>query len=154
FRLHRRAAKARSFGGSRSRAVKKNAIFAVAGLALFFFVLSKVGWAHQIKAIGTGLPAILALSLARLWMQTNAWSTALRTEGVDATVPSLMGIRLSSQGAGYISVFGPLLSEPMKIKLLGGNSTVATLVDTGTYWFASGIFGIFGCIAAAVLFVS
>jgi hypothetical protein len=64
-----------------------------------------------------------------------------------------MGIRLSAQGAGYISVFGPVLSEPMKIRLLGNSNSVAvaTLADTGVYWFASSLFGIFGCLAAVFL---
>jgi len=133
--------------------VKKNAILAAGGLALFVFVLAKVGWLPQMKAIWTGLPAILALSSLRLLMQTSSWATALCAEGVEASALSLMGIRLSAQGAGYISVFGPVLSEPMKIRLLGNSDSVAvaTLADTGVYWFASGLFGVFGCLAAALL---
>jgi hypothetical protein len=133
--------------------MKKNTIFVAGGLALFVFVVSKIGGVPQMKAVWTGLPAILALTCLRLLMQTDSWATALRAEGAEASIGSLMGIRLSSQGAGYISVFGPLLSEPMKIKLLGGadTSAVATLADTGTYWLASSVFGILGCISAAVL---
>jgi hypothetical protein len=136
--------------------MKKNTILAAGGLALLAFVLAKIGWAPQMKAIWTGLPAIIALSSLRLFMQTSSWATALRAEGGDGSALSLMGIRLSAQGAGYMSIFGPLLSEPMKIKLLGSTSasTVATLADTGTYWFASSLFGIFGCLAAALLVVS
>ena len=121
--------------------MKKNAILAAGGLALFVFVLAKVGWLPQMKAIWTGLPAILALSSLRLLMQTSSWATALCAEGVEVSALSLMGIRLSAQGAGYISVFGPVLSEPMKIRLLGNSDSVAvaTLADTGVYWFASGL---------------
>jgi len=133
--------------------VKKNAILAAGGLALFVFVLARIGWVPQMKAIWTGLPAILALSCLRLLMQTGSWATALRAEGAEASTWSLMGIRLSAQGAGYISIFGPVLSEPMKIRLLGNSDSVAvaTLADTGVYWFASSLFGVFGCLAAAFL---
>jgi hypothetical protein len=136
--------------------MKKNTILAAGGLALFVFVLTKIGWASQMKAIWTGLPAIIALSSLRLLMQTTSWATALRAEGAECPAVSLMGIRLSAQGAGYISVFGPVLSEPMKIKLLGSTTSnaVATLADTGTYWIASSLFGIFGCVAAALLLAS
>jgi hypothetical protein len=136
--------------------VRKNTILAAGGLALFVFVAAKVGWVPELKAIWKGLPAIIALSCVRLLMQTSSWVTALGALGVEASTLSLMGIRLSAQGAGYISVFGPLLSEPMKIKLLGNadSSAVATLADTGTYWFASSVFGVFGCFAAAALLVS
>ena len=121
--------------------MRRNTIFVAGGLALFVFVLAKGGWLPQMKAIWTGLPAILALSSLRLLMQTSSWATALCAEGVEASALSLMGIRLSAQGAGYISVFGPVLSEPMKIRLLGNNDSVAvaTLADTGVYWFAAGL---------------
>ena len=123
------------------------------GLGLFVFVLAQVGLVPQMRAIWAGLPALIALSSLRLLMQTSSWATALEAEGAEPAALSLMGIRLSAQGAGYISIFGPVLSEPMKIKLLGsGNSVaVATLADTGVYWFASSLFGVFGCLAAALL---
>ena len=133
--------------------MKKNTILAVVGLALFVLVLAKMGGVAQMRAVWTVLPAILALSSLRLLMQTSSWATALQAEGTETSALSLIGIRLSSQGAGYISIFGPMLSEPMKIRLLGSSDsvTVATLADTGIYWFASGLFGVFGCCAAALL---
>jgi hypothetical protein len=64
-----------------------------------------------------------------------------------------MVIRLASQGLGYLSVLGPVASEPMKISLLrkSGSATAATLVDTGVYWFISGIVVIVGCLSAVLL---
>jgi hypothetical protein len=133
--------------------MRRNAILTACGLVLFVFVLARIGSVAQMRAVWTGLPAILVLSSLRLFIQTNAWATALQADGVAPSALSLVGIRLSAQGAGYISIFGPVLSEPMKIKLLGSSNSaaVATLADTGVYWFASSLFGVFGCLAAAVL---
>jgi hypothetical protein len=70
-----------------------------------------------------------------------------------------MFIRLASQGIGYLTILGPAASEPMKISLLrnhpgsshAASATTATLVDTGVYWFSSGLIGIAGCLSAGVL---
>ena len=50
---------------------------------------------------------------------------------------------------GYLTVFGPVLSEPMKIKLLGTSpapTVMATLLDTGVYWFTSLLVAISGIV--------
>jgi hypothetical protein len=63
----------------------------------------------------------------------------------------LIGARVASRGVGYFSVLGPVVSEPMKIKLLRDHSpsvTAATLIDTGAYWYSSGVFAIVGCFCA------
>jgi len=87
-------------------------------------------------------------------LQTRSWSIALRQDGIHSSTRELMLIRLASQGIGYLTVLGPVASEPMKISLLRKHSksaTAATLVDTGVYWFASGLVAIAGCLAACVL---
>jgi hypothetical protein len=134
--------------------MKKNTILALVGLGFFGLVIAKIGWVAvvpQIKAASKVLPVIIGLSILRLVMQTVSWAIALRAEGIAASTEDLIGMRLAAQGMGYITPLGAVISEPMKIRLLGGSATVATLVDTGTYWFASGLFGIIGCIAAALL---
>jgi hypothetical protein len=133
-----------------------NALLAVAGLALFAFAAGRIGWSAVIRTIieaRTGVAIIIGLSLARLFLQTRSWSIALRADGVESPVSALMFIRLASQGIGYLSVLGPVASEPMKISLLGkeGSGTTATLVDTGVYWFTSGLVGIAGCLSAVLL---
>ena len=48
-------------------------------------------------------------------------------------------------------VLGPVVAEPMRIKLLRDHSTsvtAATLIDTGAYWYSSGVFAIIGCFCA------
>jgi len=127
------------------------------GLALFAVVVSKIGWGaalHELRRVWIAVPLLVGLSVVRLLLQTRSWGLALREEGVRAKFGELIGIRLASQSLGYLSVLGPAVSEPMKIRLLGDNwktSTTATLVDSGVYWFSSALIGILGCVAAGIL---
>jgi hypothetical protein len=87
-------------------------------------------------------------------MQTFSWSAALKNEGLEIGMPRLIGIRLASQAMGYLTVFGPVLSEPMKIKLLRtpvGSTATATFLDNGVYWFTSALIGIAGCVCIALV---
>src|SRR5215469_3048234 len=132
-------------------------MLAAGGFLLLAFVASRIGWhavAKELAAVRGGIAIIIVLSLLRLILQTRSWSVALRLDGFRASTRELMLVRMASQGMGYLTVLGPVASEPMKIRLLrqGGKSpTAATLVDTGVYWFASGLVGISGCLAAGVL---
>jgi len=136
---------------------RSDAILITAGLGLFAFVASRIGWSalvHQLMTASLAIPLLVSISFLRLLLQTHAWRIALRQEGVKTSFGELLGIRLASQSMGYLSVLGPALSEPMKISLLKGSwtaSATATLADTGYYWFTSAVVGLVGCVAAAVL---
>jgi hypothetical protein len=136
---------------------RSDTILIVIGLGLFAFVASHIGWAalgHQLLSASLAIPVLVFISLLRLVLQTQAWRIALQKEGILATFGELLGIRLSSQSMGYLSVLGPALSEPMKINLLNGNwsaAATATLADTGIYWFTSASLALTGCVAGAVL---
>ncbi len=133
---------------------KTKIIIPAAGLVLFGFVLAKMGWTgvfHQLQVIRKALPILVGLGSLRLALQTYAWSRTLRAEGIRAEMGELIGARVASRGVGYLSVLGPVVSEPMKIKLLRDHSpsvTAATLIDTGAYWYSSGVFAIVGCFCA------
>jgi hypothetical protein len=137
---------------------KWEALLAIVGLGLFAFSVNKIGRGpvlHAFEEAGAGILIIAALGLIRMLLQTVSWSIALQSEGNAPPLVQLLLIRLASQGVGYLSVLGPVASEPMKIGLLrkqGLSGTAATLVDTGVYWFTSGMVGIAGCLAAALLF--
>ncbi len=137
---------------------KLDAALAIAGLGLFGFVAARIGWGAVFRTIahsGAGVALVIALGLIRLILQTRSWSIALRLDGIGSPQPELMLVRLASQGVGYLSVLGPVASEPMKISLIqksGASATAATLVDTGVYWFSSGIVALIGCLAAVRLF--
>lgn len=132
-------------------------LLAVAGLALFAFVAGRIGTGALIRAIAAvriGLPIVVALSFVRLVLQTKSWSVALALDGITSSTRELMLIRLASQGIGYLTVLGPVASEPLKINLVRNrprSATAATLVDTGVYWFCSGLVAIAGCLAAGIL---
>ncbi len=133
---------------------KIDTLIAAAGLVLFIFVATKIGWvgvARQLEAIPIAFLILIGLSLSRLGLQTYALSTALRAEGIELRGAELVGIRLAAQAIGYLSVLGPAISEPMKIRLLQksrGGAITPTLADTSIYGFSSALFGIAGCVCA------
>jgi hypothetical protein len=133
---------------------RNSSIFMAAGLVLLVVAGAKVGFVglmHNLLAGWIALPILVGLGTVRLALQTFAWSCALRAEGIHVGTMDLIGARLASRGMGYLSVLGPMVAEPMKIKLLGKNAdkaTAATLIDTGVYWFSSGVIAIAGSICA------
>ncbi len=136
---------------------KTNLLLAVVGIALLGWVIvhaSPSAIMHQLKALRVALPIVVALSLARLFLQTFTWSAALKSEGVDVGLPRLIGIRLASQAMGYLTVFGPVVSEPMKINLLRtpvAATATATFLDNGVYWFTTALVGIAGCVSVSLM---
>src|SRR5262249_25168576 len=122
---------------------RRNILISVIGVVLFAWVVVHTGpsaVAQQLKALRIALPLVIALSLIRLVLQTRAWSAALKNEGIAVSWRRLIGIRLASQAMGYLTVFGPVLSEPMKINLLRTpveETATATFLDNGVYWFTS-----------------
>src|SRR4029077_7697938 len=126
---------------------------AFVAVALFAWVLAHVGFAalvEQLKAMRIAFPIVLAFSLARLLLQSFAWSASLKGEQVSVDIPKLAGVRLAGQSMGYLTVLGPVISEPLKIKLLGTSSeptVTATFLDNGVYWFTSALLLIVGMLS-------
>jgi hypothetical protein len=57
---------------------------------------------------------------------------------------------------GYLTVLGPVISEPMKIKLLGTPTEptiTATFLDDGVYWFTSALLAILGIVSLPLVAV-
>ena len=132
---------------------KVHVALAFVAIALFVWVLAHVGLSRlvgQLKAMRIALPIVLALSLARLLLQSTAWSAALKGEQVFVELPKLAGARLGGQSMGYLTVLGPVISEPLKIKLLGTRTeptVTATFLDDGVYWFTSALLAIAGLLS-------
>ena len=119
-------------------------------IVLFAWVLAHLGVStllEQLKAMRMALPIVLALSLLRLLLRSIAWSASLKGEHVSVDIPKLAGARLAGQSMGYLTVLGPLISEPLKIKLLGTSTEptiTATFLDSGVYWFTCVLLAITG----------
>jgi hypothetical protein len=133
-------------------------ILALVGAVLFVWVLTLVGAQskHELVAVRIALPGLLLMSMGRLFLQTTAWSRALRDQGVSVPLTTLIGIRMASQSMGYLTVLGPALSEPMKIKLLrapADPAITATALDDGVYWFTSTLIGIVGWLCLPLIAV-
>lgn len=132
-------------------------IIAFAALVLFAWAIAHVGLATivaQLKAMRVALPIVMALSALRLFLQSTTWSASLKGGNVAVNTRTLIGVRLASQSMGYLTVLGPVISEPMKIKLLGTASEptiAATFLDTGVYWFTSALVAISGIVCLPII---
>lgn len=129
---------------------KAHLAVALLAIALFVWVIAHVGLSTlvgQLKAMRIALPIVLGLSLLRLLLQSITWSESLKGQQVSVDIPRLAGTRVASQSMGYLTVLGPVISEPLKIKLLGTptDATIAaTFLDNGVYWFTSALLAIMG----------
>ena len=95
---------------------RRDVLLAAAGLMLLVFVGSRIGLhavMKELAAVRAGIAIIIALSVVRLVLQTKSWSIALRRGGSQPSTSELILIRLASQGIGYLTVLGPVASEPM-----------------------------------------
>lgn len=132
---------------------KGHLIMAVLAIVLFAFVIAHIGlpsMVQQLKAMRIALPIVLALSSVRLYLQSLTWSTSLKRQDVAVNRTRLAAVRLASQAMGYLTVLGPVISEPMKIKLLGTPTQptiTATFLDDGVYWFTSALTAIAGILS-------
>ena len=136
---------------------RANSLLAIVGIAFLAWVVVHAGPSvifQQLKPLRVALPIVVVLSLGRLLLQTLSWSAALKNEGLVVPTRRLIGIRLASQAMGYLTVFGPVISEPMKINLLRtpvASTATATFLDSGVYWFTSALVGIAGCVCMGLM---
>src|SRR6266480_1449013 len=120
---------------------KGHLIAAAISLVMFAWVIAHVGLSAmlvQLKAMRVALPIVLALSVLRLFLQSITWSASLEGEHVSVDTTKLMGVRLASQSMGYLTVLGPVISEP---------TITATFLDDGVYWFTSALLAILGIVS-------
>jgi Lysylphosphatidylglycerol synthase TM region len=138
---------------------KSYLIAALVALVLLAWVMAHVPlpmMIGQLKAMQMALPIVLVLSAVRLLLQSITWSDALQGEDVSVGLSELVGVRLASQAMGYLTVLGPVISEPMKIRLLetpNEPTTTATLLDDGVYWFTSALLAIGGIVSLSLVAV-
>lgn len=135
-----------------------NVAAAILGMAVLAGIVWKIGpatIAMKLRHVWMGFALLILLSLIRLLLRTYSWLISLSANTLSRPLFELVGIRTASQSLGYLSAFGPFLSEPLKIRLLGNStqSATSTLADTGLYWFTSAVFGILGSVACGLLLI-
>lgn len=129
---------------------------ATIALAVLAYRIGLSDIAAQFGKLRMVLPIVLLAGIVRVFLQTWAWALALRADGIEVPQSRLIGIRLASQAAAYLTVLGPAVSEPAKLALLrnptgAAAAAPATLVETGAYWFTTVFLGLAGTCAAAFL---
>jgi hypothetical protein len=137
---------------------KGHLIIAIIAVLLFAWAMTHMSLAsmQQLKAIRIALPIVMALSALRLYLQSLTWSASLKGQDISVDNAKLAAVRLAAQAMGYLTVLGPVISEPMKIKLLGTPpepTITATFLDDGVYWFTSTLVAIFGLLSLPLLTV-
>jgi hypothetical protein len=138
---------------------KGHLLIAILAVLLFTWVIAHAdlpSMVQELKAMRIALPIVLGLSALRLYLQSLTWSAALKGQDVSVDATKLATVRLASQAMGYLTVLGPVISEPMKIKLLGtpAEPTItATVLDDGVYWFTSALIAISGLLSLPLLTV-
>jgi hypothetical protein len=132
---------------------KSHFIITIIAMVLFTWVIAHTSLSsvvQQLKAMRIALPIVLALSALRLYFQSLTWSASLKGQDLSVENGKLAAVRLASQGMGYLTIFGPVISEPMKIKLLetpAEPTITATFLDDGVYWFTSALIAVSGLLS-------
>lgn len=106
------------------------------GFLLFVYLLYRVGWdvlTHDFKLLGWALLLILMLSGIKYLMSGGALAAAFFPEERQPWT-SLFGYRVAGEAMNYLSIAGPLVSEPVKASLVRGvafePALASTLVET------------------------
>lgn len=109
-----------------------NQILFLLGLALFVYLLRRAGWdalVHDFRLMGWFLVLILVLSGIKYTISALAWATAFFPEERQSWL-ALFGSRLAGEAMNYLSVAGPVLSEPVKASMVRGVGFAPALAST------------------------
>ena len=112
-----------------ARATALNAAFAIAGGALLYMTVRRVGWTDvqsSIKAIGWWYAVVIVLGGLRFAARSKAWSLCAEPERLrvrDAFAATLVGDAL-----GNLTPLGLLASEPAKVLMVKGRISTVTAV--------------------------
>jgi hypothetical protein len=109
-----------------------NQILFLLGLSLLVYLLQRAGWgalAHDFRLIGHFLLLILVLSGIKYVISALAWAAAFFPEERQSW-SALFGSRLAGETMNYLSIAGPLLSEPVKASMVRGVGFAPALAST------------------------
>ncbi len=129
-----------SLAARRSRLV--NLAFAVAGGALLYVTVRRVGWAEvqrSVTQIGWWYVAVLTLGGLRFAARAKAWAVCARPEHLG--VPQAFVATLAGDAVGNVTPLGVLASEPTKVLLVKNRiplvAAVASLAAENAFYTAS-----------------
>jgi len=100
---------------------KTEIVFLILGLALFVVLLNQIGWGvilAQLYGVGWTFLLVLLVSGGRYAARTLAWRYAFSAQHELPSFGEMFRARLAAQALGYLTIAGPLLSEPAKATLL------------------------------------
>lgn len=109
----------------------KRILFAL-GFFFFVYLLRQIGWealARDFRLLGWSIVLILSLNGVKYAISALAWATAFFPEERQSWT-SLFGRRLAGEAMNYLSMGGPLLSEPAKASLVQGVGFAPALAST------------------------
>jgi len=133
-------------------------VFLVLGLALFVILLDRIGWGvilAQLYDVGWVFPLVLVVSAGRYLARTLAWRYAFAAHQELPSLGEMFRARLAAQALGYLTIAGPLLSEPSKATLLRDRVPLkaglgGSLLEAAAYSVTSTIIMVAGLVAGVV----
>lgn len=122
-------------------------IFLILGLLLFVALLNHVGWGevlHQFAQVGWSFLLVLGVSGLRYTLRTAAWRRVFSERADKPPFHEMFQARLAGETMNYLTVAGPLASEPTKAALLRQRlpftvSLGSGILEGSTYTFTSGL---------------
>ena len=106
---------------------------AILGLLLLTYLIRRAGSAKLldgIAAIGWGLLLVIALAGVSHVVRTWAWRITLRDEKDRASFARMLALRLTSEAAAQIGVFGQVFGDTWRIAKLGADLPMASRVTS------------------------
>lgn len=131
---------------------KVQAVSLVIGLALFFYLINKVGFGvilTSLQTLGAGFLVLLVISGLRHMFRAVAWGLCIEKQHGTIKVTELFNIRMAGEAIRFVSFTGPFLGEPSKAALLRKRMPMvhglsSVIVENMTYSLAAAIVSVVG----------
>ena len=132
---------------------------ALLGVLLLTYLIRRAGSAtllDGIAAVGWGLALVIALAGVSHLVRTWAWRLTLREEKDRASFARMLALRLISEAAAQIGVFGQVFGDTWRIAELGADLPISSRVtsvalDRTLFTLSSTFVTIAGIISALLL---
>ncbi len=138
------------------------AISLVIGLILFVYLVGQVGLDEicaRVRALGSGFILIIVLSAIRPAVRSWAWLRAMTPEERGVGFFAVWYARLVGDAMGNLTLVGPFIAEPFRLKALNGKLPLAAGIssltaETLTYAISSCVVVMAGMLLLLTTFVT